>query len=384
MIKFGKKSFYKKNDTIETSNARLLNNMKQIAIIGSVGVPANYGGFETLAENLVDYLGTKHKLVIYCSSRAFEEKKAEYNGAKLKYLPFKANGVQSIIYDIISILDAVRYADTILILGVSGCIILPFIKFLSKKRLIVNIDGLEWKRDKWNIVARKYLKFSEKIAVQYADTIIGDNPAITSYIKQEYAKKSVMIPYGGDHAKKQPLTDSALERFPFLREKYDYALCRIEPENKVHIILEAYARENGRRKICFIGNWDSSDYGRKLKKRYSAYANIIIFDPIYDLTSLNDIRGNADWYLHGHSAGGTNPSLVEAMNIGLPIIAYDVSYNRETTFGKALYFRDVDELGDRLSNLADAEKNQISHEMLKTAEKYYTWEIIAREYEKLF
>ncbi len=174
---------------------------KKIAIIGTVGVPAIYGGFETLAEYLTKYLGKKYELTVYCSSKSYSNKIIEYNNARLVYLPLNANGVQSIPYDILSILKALRYADTLLILGVSGCISLPFVKLISRKKIVVNIDGLEWKREKWNKFAKWFLKFSEKLAVKYADAVITDNKVIQNYVLSEYGVKSTLIAYGADHAK---------------------------------------------------------------------------------------------------------------------------------------------------------------------------------------
>ena len=133
--------------------------MKKISIIGTVGIPAKYGGFETLTEYLTKNLHKDYDMTVYCSSKSYEEKIDTHNGAKLKYINLNANGVQSIPYDIISIFSSLKFADTLLILGVSGCIILPFIRLFSKKRIIVNIDGLEWKREKWGKGAKWFLKF---------------------------------------------------------------------------------------------------------------------------------------------------------------------------------------------------------------------------------
>ena len=135
--------------------------LPKLAIIGTVGVPAKYGGFETLVHYLVKNLNKRLDITVYCSEKSYseEERVPTWNGAKLHYIPLKANGLQSIIYDLWSILHALRYADTLLILGVSGCMFLPIIKMFSKKRIIVTIDGLEWRRPKWNWFAKRFLMF---------------------------------------------------------------------------------------------------------------------------------------------------------------------------------------------------------------------------------
>ena len=168
----------------------------KVAVIGTVGVPANYGGFETLVENLLaKQQNPEIQYAVYCSARNYKEKRWVYKGAKTLYLPFKANGIQSIVYDIVSIVRALRQADVLLILGVSGCLVLPLVRLFYKKRIIVNIDGLEHRRAKWKNYVRKFLKRSEATAVKNADVIVSDNKGIQDYVRHDYGKESVMIEY---------------------------------------------------------------------------------------------------------------------------------------------------------------------------------------------
>ena len=176
--------------------------MKKVAIIGSVGIPASYGGFETLTEQLAVRLQDKFDLTVYCSKRAFSQRPARIGKVALRYLPLNANGVQSIPYDMWSILSAVRYADTLLILGVGGCTLLPLLRWFGcRKRIVVNIDGIEWRRAKWSALARKYLRFAEKCAVKYADAVIGDNQVIVDYVQNTYHRPCELIEYGADTVK---------------------------------------------------------------------------------------------------------------------------------------------------------------------------------------
>ncbi len=357
--------------------------MKKIAIIGTVGLPAKYGGFETLAEYLTKYLSSEYAMSVYCSGTSYEEELASYNGATLKYINLKANGVQSIPYDIISIIRACRTADTLLILGVSGCVILPIIKKLSHKKIIVNIDGLEWKRHKWNKYAKWFLKFSEKQAVKHADVVITDNKVIQEYVQSEYGKASELIAYGADHVKKLPIDDELFKEFAFLKEKYAFSVCRIEPENNIHLIVEAMAQQESL-PLILIGNWDKSQYGRDLRAQYGDLSHIHLLDPIYDQTKLNQIRSNCTLYLHGHSAGGTNPSLVEAMHLELPIFAFDVAYNKETTEHQAKYFACAVELFKLIEHLEEIDLRNIASKMYAVSQKRYRWDIIAKQYAELF
>lgn len=355
---------------------------KKIAIIGTVGIPAIYGGFETLAEYLTKYLGKKYELTVYCSSKSYNYKIIEYNNARLVYLPLNANGVQSIPYDILSILKALRYADTLLILGVSGCISLPFVKLITRKKIVVNIDGLEWKRGKWNKFAKWFLKFSEKLAVKHANEVVTDNKVIQNYVLTEYGVKSTLIAYGADHVNKISLSGEVLEKYPFLHDDYAFTVCRIEPENNIHIILEAVARQN-KLPLVLIGNWQASQYGSDLYAKYAEIEHIHLLDPIYDQSILNQLRSNCMVYLHGHSAGGTNPSLVEAMYSGLPIFAYAVDYNKETTENEARYFADAHELNQLLVNCNKDMLLANGLKMSDIATRRYRWEVIAAQYAEL-
>jgi glycosyltransferase involved in cell wall biosynthesis len=346
-------------------------------------LPANYGGFETLAEYLTKELADKFRLTVFCSSKGIETKYENYNGADLHYINLNANGVQSIPYDIISIVKALKFADTLLILGVSGCIVLPFVKMFSHKKIIVNIDGLEWKREKWNKYAKAFLKYSEKLAVQYADIVVTDNKVIQDYELSEYNQKSELIAYGGDHVTHEAISAETLKQFPFLCEPYAFKVCRIEPENNVHVILEAFSKQQ-KHPLIIIGNWNRSEYGKMLKEQYGSIHNLHLLDPIYDQTLLNELRSNCRVYVHGHSAGGTNPSLVEAMSLKLPVFAYDVGYNKETTENKACYFNDIQELVALLDEINDDELHGISQSMAEIATRRYRWDIIAQQYAKLF
>lgn len=355
--------------------------MKKVAILGTQGVPAKYGGFETLVENIIgDNCSDDIKYTVFCSSKDMPAKIKEYKGAELRYVCLRANGVQSIPYDILSMMRSMRKYDTILILGVSGCIFLPVFKLFCRKRTIVNIDGLEYRRAKWKKWVRKYLKLSEKIAVRFADVIITDNKGIQDYVKTEYKKDTTLIAYGGDHA----LIDITKEReaeilqqYSLEKEGYSLSVCRIEPENNCHITLEAF--KNSNKRLVFIGNWERNGYSKKLKEEYSSCSNITLLNSIYNLEILYTLRNNASYYIHGHSAGGTNPSLVEAMFFGRPILAFDVIYNRETTQQKARYYTTANELKNLLEEGVDNGK-----ELRDVACSQYTWAQIAKEYEALY
>ncbi|MFT3919901.1 DUF1972 domain-containing protein [Cloacibacterium sp.] len=357
----------------------------KVAIIGTVGLPAKYGGFETLTAHLVEELSDTYDFTVYCSLKKYskEEQIDNWKGAKLKYLPLDANGIQSIPYDTLSIFHALFTSDVLLVLGVAGAWILPFVKLFTNKKIIVSIDGIEWKRDKWSLAAKLYLWWAEKLAMRFSHIDISDNESIQDYTSVRYKTISRVIEYGADHTKVNlNPTQENLEKYPFLAEEYAVKVCRIEPENHVHTILKVFS-ELLDKKLVLVGNWNNSQYGKDLKEQYSKFENIHLLDPIYNQEIIDLIRGNASLYIHGHSAGGTNPSLVEAMFLGLPIISNGVSYNRTTTEHKAFYFSNENELKNVIKNLTKENLQNCALQMKKIAERRYTWKKIAKKYSNL-
>lgn len=358
---------------------------KKVAIIGTVGLPACYGGLETLVAQLTNYLHQEHELTVYCSGNRYPkaQRQRHHAGARLVYVPLDANGVQSIFYDCLSILHALFYADVLLVLGVPGGILLPFVKVFTRKRIIVSLDGIEWRRSKWNRVAKWYLRFAESLAVKYSHANISDNDAIQNYTARTYSTRSRVIEYGGDHAVRQPIGPTHNARYPFLSSPYAFKVCRIEPENNVALILEAFA-ELPQHPLVLVGDWTNSLFGQQLKSRYGSLPHLHLLDPIYEQGELNVLRGHCQVYIHGHSAGGTNPSLVEAMYLGLSIAAFGVSFNRATTEHKARYFATKEELKALIKETSLATWQTLGLQMQAIAERRYRWEVIARKYSALF
>lgn len=360
------------------------NNKKKLAIIGTVGLPAKYGGFETLTSHLVDHLTDQYDMTVYCSGKQYPKSTRikKYKGADLKYLPLEANGVQSIPYDTWSILHSLWYADVLLILGVAGAWILPFVRFFTNKKIIISIDGIEWKRDKWSWAAKLYLYWAEKIAVKFSHSDISDNESIQDYTAMRYGSLSNVIEYGADHTLVVFPEEDDIKKYPFLAKPYAFKVCRIEPENNIEMILESFISFT-KFPLILVGNWDKSSYGKNLKSKYKNCNNLILLDPIYDQREIDLLRGNCTVYVHGHSAGGTNPSLVEAMYLGLPVIANGVNYNRTTTEGKALYFDSKEDLIDILNHLDVKQTFEMGYLMHEIANRRYKWSIIANKYNDL-
>lgn len=356
--------------------------MIKVAIVGTQGVPATYGGFESLVDNLLgENCPQDVQYTVFCSGADMPNRLPEYKGARLKYIPLKANGIQSVPYDVVSMCKCLKGYDVILVLGVSGGLFLPIFNLLNKKKLIINIDGQEYKREKWGRFAKWILRISEALAVKYADVVVADNKGIQDYVTEVYHKPSTLISYGGDHTIRTlnpDFIDQTLNNYGLEKDKYAITVCRIEPENNSAIVLDAFSKTN--HPIIYVGNWDHSEYSQSLKRKYSRYKNIKMVDAIYDLDVLHALRANARMYVHGHSAGGTNPSLVEAMFFGIPIVSYDVVYNRETTEGKAYYFKNPDDLRDIIRKSAALNGDG----MKEIAQRRYMWKTISSQYCELY
>ncbi len=356
---------------------------KKIAIIGSAGVPARYGGFETFAENLIRLLDNEFEFTVYCSSMLYSklEQKSKLYNANLVYLPIHANGLSSILYDTVSLLKSKKKFDLILMLGISGALFLPVFKIISKIPVILHPDGMEWKRNRWGFWASVYLKLAERIAIKWSDNIITDNLEIKKYIKTTYQKDSNTITYGGNRT--DVIYKEADTEFLNLPENFFLTISRVVPENNNEMILRAFT-EIPEKQLVMIGNWIDSNYGKKLKRKYSIFTNIHLKDSVFEPAVLKRLRSICTAYIHGNSCGGTNPSLVEAMWQNVPVFSYDVTFNRITTKNKAQYFQNINELRNLILNSSEEELARNKKDMYALAIKDYKWEDIANEYEKLF
>jgi glycosyltransferase involved in cell wall biosynthesis len=361
-----------------------MHNRIKIAIIGTNGLPGRYGGWDQLLNHLTYNLKDKFLFVVYTSSYNAIDGQKSFNQAELRIIPLKANGIQSIPYDIFSMIDAIfKRCDILLILGTSGCIFLPIVK-LFKKEIILNPDGAEWKRGKWGSLAKWFLFQSEKFGIKFADIIISDNKIIQKYILKCYNVNSELIEYGGDNARRVDMHSETEKKYGIKSKQYAFKVCRIVPENNIDLILEAFA---GRElKLILIGNWTFSQYGKEIRVKFQHYSNLLLLDPIYEQSKLDELRGNCALYIHGHSVGGTNPSLVEAMSLGLCCIVFNVDYNLETTENLALYFSSKEELEKILNDYQEKkiDTEKYSQNMLAIAKRRYLWSMITDKYANTF
>lgn len=363
---------------------KLSKNDKKLHIVGIVGVPGNYGGFETLVDNLLDSDELKKlDVFVYCEKSFLDNMQdfSKYKNAYLIPVNLKANGWQSIFYDLVGMITACITGGTVLILGTSATFILPLLKILSPStNFLVNMAGLEWSRSKWNLIISKYLKFNEKMAAKFSDILIADNQGLCEYVDKNYKRNSIYIPYGGDQFAAAEIDYGVFDDY-IIPEIYDFAMARSQVDNNIEIILDSYIGLE--RNIVFVSNWNNNEYGKNILKKYKKYENIYLIGPIYDVSKVKALHSKTMFYIHGHSAGGTNPVLVESMWSRLPIVAYDVTFNRHTTGGHALYFKDKHDLRKILKEENfESCKNNID-KMWEKTNQTYVWRKIIKSYEDI-
>lgn len=348
-----------------------------VPVVGTVGVPARYGGFETLAEQLCAYFPAPEiQLAIYCEKEAYSdaERDGDFRGHRRIFVPLRANGISSLFYDAWSLLHAtfVLAARNVYVLGYSGAWLLPFLRLVRPQtRYIVNVDGMEWRRNKFSRSAKLLLKALEYCAARYATTVIADNDALAALFFERYRRQPTAIAYGGDHT----LFGDPVS--PPSSQGHYLAIARIEPENNTDLILAAC--QQAETPLVFIGNWNTTVYGRELRQRYADSPTLQLLDPIYSQATLNIWRAGAIGYIHGHSVGGTNPSLVEALFHSDRLLSFDCVFNRATLDDAGAYFSGV----PSLVALLRARVAPMPPARIAALRDRYRWSTIAAQYRAL-
>lgn len=382
--------------------------MKNIFIIGSKGIPAKYGGFETFVENLTEQKKNENiKYHISCLSDNYEE--FEYNNARCFNIKVPNIGAaKAVYYDILALKTTIEYIKKNNIenpmVYILACRIGPFIKGYKKELkkmgipLLVNPDGHEWKRSKWNAIIRKYWKISEKLMIKYADLLVCDSRNIEKYIKKEYSQynpNTTFIAYGAD-LEKSKLDDNDKKIVEWYKEKklekkeYYLVVGRFVPENNYETMITEFMKSNTNKDFVLITNVEENKYYEYLKEKtnFQIDKRIKFVGTVYDKELLKKIRENAYGYFHGHEVGGTNPSLIEALaNTDLNVLL-DVGFNKEVAEDGALYFnKEKGNLANLIDNMDKYTEEQIKDYSKKAKErvsKEYTWNKIIQEYEDLF
>jgi glycosyltransferase involved in cell wall biosynthesis len=357
----------------------------KIALIGSDGIPARYGGFETFVEQVVPHLvALGDEVMVVGSSLGRSSSPPAIAGVRIVNLPLPANGALSVAFDIVSFARAAFWADAVVLLGVSAGLFVPVFKRLTRSgRLIVNVDGLESRRQKWAGASRRFLALSESVAVKHAPHLVADNEGIAALLTSIYRRESTVIAYGADHVARLTEEEAALElrNGPKL-EPYGFALtiARIEPENNIDLMINAFLASHAAFPYVLVGNFARSEYGRTLRSKHRQERRLVLLDPIYQPSLLAALRSQCRVYLHGHSVGGTNPSLVEMLPYARPVLAWRCDFNCYTLRGSGGYFEAPSDLTLTLST-GDFER--YIPPLAVREDHAYQWRGIAQRYSDL-
>ena len=344
----------------------------KIAILGTRGIPNNYGGFEQCAENLsVGLVENGYDVTVYSiDSHPYQSKIFKGVNIIKKYCPEnKIGSAAHFIYDFICLKDALKKDfDVIFEFGYQSVAISFALLPIKKSVIVTNMDGLEWKRAKWSPFVKKLTKWFEKLASEKSTFLISDNKGIQDYIKQRYNKESVMIPYGADKVipKKEFLT-----KYNVTIQDYFLLIARLEPENNIEMILDGYLSSESPTRFLVVGNTETF-YGKYLMDKY-IQSDIVFLGSIFNKEPLDSLRKFAKVYFHGHSVGGTNPALLEAMAAQAFIFAHNNVFNRDVLQDNAFFFKNSNEVQQLLNCLKDIEKSKkekISNNSIKIDNEY--------------
>ncbi|RYJ39874.1 Glycosyl transferase, group 1 family protein [Flavobacterium anhuiense] len=356
----------------------------KIAILGTRGIPNNYGGFEQFAEIFAVYLTEKkHDVYVYNSHKHIYKEK-NYKGVNIihQYDPeYKIGTVGQFIYDLNCILDSRnRNFDIILQLGYTSNSIWSFL--LPKKSIIItNMDGLEWKRTKYSKLIQRFLKFAEKKAVKSSDYLVADSLGIKKYLKEKYNTEAAYIAYGADLFSDPK--EEVLSQYNVEKNNYNLLIARFEPENNIEVILDGIAESQDNKVMLVIGSNDNS-YGDYLKKKFYNYRNIRFIGGVYNKVHLDNLRYFSNLYFHGHSVGGTNPSLLEAMATKALIVAHNNEFNRAILQQNAFYFSNAECIKHLIKTIKRKDYENIVEDNFKTIIQEFNWNKINESYFRLF
>ena len=392
----------------EDATAESFRDRQHVFIIGSKGIPAQYGGFETFVDKLIEYQ-TDKDILYHVARLADDEIRYAYNGAVGFDVKVPNIGpAKAIWYDAAALAKCIRYCSHTRfsrppVFYILACRIGPFIGYFRKKIrklggvLLINPDGHEWKRSKWSPPVRKYWKISERLMVKAADLLVCDSKKIEEYIQAEYGTyhpRTTYLSYGCD-VMSSCLPDDSEQFLSWLKEKglsaSDYYLVvgRFVPENNVETIVREFMQSGTSRKLVLITTENEKLY-RELDEKlgFSADQRICFAGSVYDQELLKKIREKAFAYLHGHSVGGTNPSLLEALGSTKLNLLLDVGFNREVGENAALYWTcEKGSLSDLIGNadqMSDAQIDSYGHLAKKRIQDFYRWESIIDQYQRLF
>ncbi len=361
--------------------------VKHLRILGTRGVPAQHGGFETFAQECAVYMQEKGwKVTVYCQDKGngpvIED---TWHAIRRITVPVNLSGpISTMIFDWRAIRHARMEEGLVLSLGYNTALFNVRLRF-NGVPIIMNMDGIEWKRDKWSKLAKIWLYLNEKAGLLLSDHLIADNPGIAEHLKCRINNTPMItIPYGAPFL--ETASPAPLVQFGLAENDYLLLIARPEPENSIIEIVRAFSARRRNQKLVILGNY-SKAHAYQAKILDAANDNVVFCGAIYDQRIVAALRYHCLFYVHGHTVGGTNPSLVEAMGAGNAIVAHDNKFNRWVTGPEAARFF----LNERecLAQMDYLLANPAAVARMKAASKKrfleaFTWEMVLKAYETCF
>jgi glycosyltransferase involved in cell wall biosynthesis len=353
----------------------------RIAMVGTRGVPARYGGFETCVEEVGSRLVRRgHEVIVYCRT-AGDDRPSTHLGMRLVHLPaLRTRSLETLSHTALSVLHLLRWrADAVVLFNAANAPFLPLLR-LNGLPVATHVDGLEWKRAKWSGAGRRYYRAAEALAVRWSDALVADATGIATYYADEFGAVCERITYGA------PLISVGHDRVRGLGLQpgaYHLVVARMEPENHVDVIVDGYRRSDARLPLVVVG---SAPYADRYRQRVTELADerVRLLGGLWDQDLLDELYGNALTYFHGHSVGGTNPSLLRAVGAGAATNAFDVGFNREVLGVEGRYWSDGDEVADLVSSAeADPEATLARGKRTTARAAEYDWDDVTEGYERL-
>jgi glycosyltransferase involved in cell wall biosynthesis len=355
----------------------------KIAILGTRGIPNHYGGFEHISEYVSEGLVRRgHSVAVY-NSHNHPYKEKSWNGVEIihRYDPeYLVGTAGQFIYDLNCLLDARRRKfDVVLMMGYTSCSIWGKL-YPAKSTIITNMDGLEWKRSKYSPQVQQFLKYAERLAIKYSQFYISDSLVIKSYLGEKYNIDSKYIPYGAElfTEEEREQVDSS----QVAKEDYFLLMARMEPENNIETILEGFNNSNSRKNFKVLGD-TGNRFGKFITHKFKNDDRIQFKGSIFNTAKVRALQNNSYLYFHGHSVGGTNPSLLEAMASEALIAAHNNPFNKSVLHSDAFYFSNANDVCNLVETVQrkETEKTMVNNNLHKI--KYqFNWEKIIDQYEK--
>lgn len=360
----------------------------RIAIVGTRGVPAAYGGFETFAEELGAQLASRgHAVTVYGRTHAVPAGLRRHRGMRLRVLPtIRHKYFDTVIHTALSILDLLpRGFDVVLICNNANAP-LALIPRITGAKVVLNVDGLEWQRGKWGFIGRSYYQTCAWLAPKLPIVLVSDAMVIATWYRQKYGKSTVYIPYGSDGRVLPP--GATLARLGLEAKRYVLYVSRLEPENNAHIVMDAYNAAGLDIPLVVVGDAPyATDYKAGLQERASRNGNIRMVGSVYG-DGYVELQSNAALYVQATEVGGTHPALVEAMARGLCIVANDVPEHREVLGDAGAYYarNETSALAQVMQALVgdSARRADLAGKAARVARTRYSWASVTDSYEALF